>query len=96
MNLKHLSDDELLASTELAAREERAATTKLLHHLCEVQERRLFCRLSYSSLFEYCVNHLKMSESQASRRVNAARLMREIPEVEQRINKGEESENFFV
>ena len=88
MDLKNLSDDELLKNTEQAASDERVATGRLLRHLCEVQRRRLFARQNCASLFEYCVKILRMSEPQASRRVNAARLLKEFPHIEQKLTSG--------
>jgi hypothetical protein len=88
MNLARLTNEELLQSTELAAQNEREATTRLLHHLCELQRRRLFALSGCSSLFDYCVRVLKMSEPQAARRVNAARMLKEFPEIEEKIQSG--------
>lgn len=51
MNLKKLSDHDLLKNTELAAMKEREATTNRLHHLNEVYCRRLFAFKGCSSLF---------------------------------------------
>lgn len=89
MNLKNLSDHELWTKTETAAREERAATTLLLHHLAEVGRRRLFAKRGFSSLFEYCVKALAMSEPQAARRVNGARLLADFPEIEAPLQSGD-------
>ena len=88
MNLCELSDDVLLSETLLAACAERAATALLLHHLCEVERRRLFAREGFSSLFDYCLRRLKMSESQAARRVNASRALALMPELGVKIESG--------
>jgi hypothetical protein len=88
LNLRSLSDDELLRRTESAASDVRTATTRLLHHLYEVQRRRLFIGLGFDSLFEYCVKSLHMSEPQAARRVNAARVLAELPHLEKQITDG--------
>lgn len=88
MNLTHLTNDELLQSTERAAQNEREATTRLLHYLCEVQRRRLFALTGCGSLFDYCVRALKMSEPQAARRINAARVLKDFPEIEEKIQSG--------
>lgn len=88
MNLQKLSDTELHACTIRAADAERLATTTLLHHLNEVQRRKLYAHYSCASLFDYCVRVLSMSEPQAARRVNAARLLEECPEIESKINQG--------
>src|SRR5690349_17009947 len=59
------------------------------HHLCEIERRNLFCDVGYGSLFDYAVHELKYSEGQASRRINAMRLIKEIPQVEKSIANGE-------
>lgn len=88
MDLKMLSNADLLKNTELAALTEREATTNLLHHLNEVHRRRIFALKGCPSLFEYCVRILKMSAPQAGRRVNAAKLLRDLPQIESKINEG--------
>ncbi|MEK7358444.1 MAG: hypothetical protein AAB250_18515 [Bdellovibrionota bacterium] len=62
MNLKHLTDDALLASTDRAVQDERSALSVVLHHLREVDRRRLYSKLKYKSLFDYAVKHQKYSE----------------------------------
>ncbi|MGE3261622.1 MAG: HNH endonuclease [Bacteriovoracia bacterium] len=89
MDLRKFSDDQLLESTWQLARAERRLVTALLHHLNEIALRRLYAKESYPSLFEYCVRVLRFSESQAQRRICAARLMREFPEMEEKLQKGD-------
>ncbi len=89
MNLKILSDESLLSRTKQIAHQEREILTSMLHHLRENERRRLFSKLKYPSLFEYTVRELKYSESQAIRRISAMRLMKEIPELEPKIESGE-------
>lgn len=67
---------------------ERNATSMLLHHLKEIDRRKLFSDLKYSSLFDYCVKELGYSEGSAQRRIVAARMLAEIPEIEMRIQSG--------
>lgn len=88
MNLKHLTDKSLLLDTKSLAQQYRNVTTKLLHHLKEIERRKLFSSLGYQSLFEYAVKELGFSEGSASRRINAARLLEDNPEIEQRIQDG--------
>ncbi|MCB9026576.1 MAG: hypothetical protein H6625_09690 [Bdellovibrionaceae bacterium] len=45
----------------------------------------MFLDLGYQSLFEYTVKELKYSEGQAGRRIQAMRLLKEIPEIEKKI-----------
>jgi hypothetical protein len=79
--LRDVSDDDLLFQVQMAARGERAMTIKVLHHLNEIQRRKLYLELGYSSLFDYCIRKLKYSPSAAGRRIQAARCIRRYPEV---------------
>ncbi len=88
MNLKKLSDQNLLTATNQLVKQEREILTMILHHLREVERRRLFSSLKYSSLFAYAVGELKYSEDQAARRIAAMRLMRDVPEIEEKISSG--------
>lgn len=88
MNLKAVSDSFLLSHTQELVQKERALTTEILHHLREISSRRLHATLACSSLFDYCTRVLGYSEAQAQRRICAARLLDEIPEIEPRIASG--------
>src|SRR5579885_762252 len=83
-----LSDQALLEKTRTLVREERELTTRILHHLREVERRRLFVDLGYPSLFEYAVGDLHYSEASAQRRISAMRLLKELPELEEKIEEG--------
>jgi len=89
MNLNNLSDQNLLERTQNLAAQEREILTLLLHHLREIERRRLSSSLKYPSLLEYAVRELKYSEPQAIRRISAMRLMRDLPQVEEQIQSGE-------
>ena len=88
MILTHITDQALLASTQELAQNERETLTKILHHLREIERRRVYCDAGCSSLFEYAVKCLHYSEGQAGRRIQAMRLIKEIPEIEQKIESG--------
>ncbi len=88
MNLKNLTDEALLQTTrELSARE-REVTLQILHHLREVERRRLFAAQGFSSLFEYCTQDLGYSAGSAQRRIASMRLLKELPEIEEKIAMG--------
>jgi hypothetical protein len=102
MNLRSLSDKILLSKTLLLAQKEREILSELLWHLKEIDARKLYSDLRCSSLFDYCVKILKYSEGQASRRVSATRLLKEIPQIVDNIKSGElnltqinQANNFF-
>jgi 5-methylcytosine-specific restriction endonuclease McrA len=61
----------------------------VLWHLRENERRMLFAQMGYRDLKEYCVKELKYSEGSAWRRISAMRLLKEIPEVEAKIQTGE-------
>jgi hypothetical protein len=88
MNLKFLNDSDLLTNTKNISQRERDCLVEILHHLREIERRRLFSDLGFKSLFEYAVRELKYSEGQASRRITAMRLIKEIPEVEEKVASG--------
>lgn len=89
MNLRHLSNSDLHQNTKRKADGERFATIDLLWHLREAERRMLYAQMGYRDLKEYCVKELKHSESSAWRRINAMRLLNEIPEVESKIQSGD-------
>lgn len=89
MTLKNMSDEQLLFATKNLVREERKLLTAVLHHLGEIERRKLYSALRYTSLFDYAVKALGYSEDQACRRISAMRLLFELPEIESKISTGE-------
>ncbi len=89
MNLKSLSDTQLLDATKTLVAREREAMTAILWHLEEIERRRLFSDLGCSSLYAYAVQVLGYSEDQAYRRISAMRLLRTMPELEPKIQAGQ-------
>ena len=67
---------------------EKQATLILLEHLAEVDHRRLYAVMGYSSLWIYVHQALHYSEPQTSERVNAMRLMVKVPEVKKELEAG--------
>ncbi len=88
MNLKHLTDQVLLIDTKKLSIQERKLTVQILHHLKEIDRRKLYSDMRFSSLFEYCVKELGYSESSALRRITAARLLKDHPQIESKIQDG--------
>ncbi len=80
--IKKLSDSDLLNCTRQLVQKERELLTEILHHLREVERRKLYSDLKYKSLFDYAVGELGYSEGQAGRRIQAMRLLRELPQEE--------------
>lgn len=70
--LEKLRDSELLRRIEVLVQDEHDATIQILHHLNEIERRRLDLDLGYSSLFDYCIQCLEYSPSAAGRRIQAS------------------------
>ncbi len=88
MNLKNISDQVLLERTQNLVRRERELLGEVLHHLKEIERRRLFSQLGYKSIFDYATKKLGYAEDQAARRISAMRLLKELPEIESKIADG--------
>lgn len=67
---------------------ERSLCVAILLDLVRVERRKLHVSLGYSSLFAFATRHLRYSESAAGRRVQAARLIRDHPEVIPLLRRG--------
>ena len=83
-----LSSPELLAALDRVAAQGRELTADLVALLAECDERKLYAQEGYASLFEFCVQRLRLSESQAYHRIQAARAARRFPLVVERLRDG--------
>lgn len=79
--LAQLSDARVLEGFGSLVRSGRRVTAALVAHLAEVEERRLHLKAGYGSLFTYCVTAHGMSEDEACRRIEVARLGRRFPDI---------------
>ena len=69
--------------------EEKKHLNILLRHLQEIENRRLFSKLGYTSLFDYATKALCYAEDEACRRIASMRMLREMPELENKIESGD-------
>src|SRR5262245_53704962 len=88
-NLEHLSDAQLLESLGSVLRTQHRTLAELVAHLADVEERRLHLEAAYSSMFAYCVGRLGMSEDEACRRIDLARLARTFPALFAELERGQ-------
>jgi hypothetical protein len=79
--LAHLSDEKLLADLAALVATEREATVTLLAHLAEVDARELYKPTPYPSMFAYCTRVLRLAEAVAYKRIRAARIARQFPQI---------------
>ena len=75
----HLTDSQLVDAVARCARGERDATVLLVAHLAEMDARQLHLAAGFSSLFAYCREVLRLSESATCKRIDVARAARQYP-----------------
>ena len=78
--LKSISNRQLLSSIRKLSETERRTVLSILVHLVEIDRRKLYLPMGYSSLYEFCTGYLGYSESTAVRRIKVARCLRDFPE----------------
>lgn len=69
-------------------RDERRITNEILRAINLVEDRKIFLARGYPSLFAWLVKAHGYSESAAYRRIQAARVLREVPEISAKIETG--------
>ena len=89
MELKQLSNDQLLTSLDKQFALERNTSHHILLHLKEICLRRLYAERGYPNLFSMLVQHFHQSESAANQRLKALELMLDVPIVEERLIFGD-------
>jgi len=77
--VSHFSDDALLHDLKARVLRECTSTAVLLTRIAEVDERKLYLREAYPSMYAYCVHELHFSEGAAYKRINAGRAARRFP-----------------
>jgi hypothetical protein len=80
-SLKGMSNGELINQLKKLVAQEHNLTLTILPHLVEVERRKIYVEKAYSTLTEYCIHELGYGESSAWRRVRAARVIADVPEV---------------
>ncbi len=85
---KHYSNPELHERLRFLVKSERKITQEILELISLVEQRELHLQMGYSSIFDYLTKFLGYNESSAYRRMQAARLLRECPEIQESIQTG--------
>ncbi|MGZ3693160.1 MAG: HNH endonuclease [Bdellovibrionota bacterium] len=83
------SDSLLLQDLKGLVARERVLVVDLLRHLREVERRELHLERGYSTLFKFCRGELGYSEQETQIRIQAMRLMKDLPETEEKFSSGE-------
>ncbi len=73
----------------VAAKEFKNGESQLLQALMDVDKKRVYDRMAYSSFHTYCVEALHLSATQAYTYIGITRKMKEVPELKVMIDTGE-------
>jgi 5-methylcytosine-specific restriction endonuclease McrA len=84
-----LSDEELVSQLASLCLEGRRLVARVIVHLTEVEDRGVDKKAACSSMWDFCLRRLGMSEGETSRRLNAVKLVRRFPSLLGRIERGE-------
>ncbi|UOF00884.1 HNH endonuclease [Bdellovibrio reynosensis] len=87
-SLSRFTNDELEFRLKDLVQKERKLLHVILEHIREIDSRKLYLEKAYPSIFEYLTKELGYSAAAAMRRLEAARLLRDVPEVAERIQEG--------
>ncbi len=83
-----MSDDALEAKLKSLAANERRITSEIVTLIQMAEGRGLPLKRGYTSTLDWMIKGLLYSESAAHRRLSAARLSREVPEISERLSEG--------
>lgn len=86
--LYHLTNDALVEEAELRAGQERRATARIVAVLAELEARKAYLDLGFSSLHAFCMGQLKFSKHAAYRRMKAADVAGRFPVVLDHLAEG--------
>src|SRR5579862_5429387 len=88
MDLCSLSNQDLIDRLRGFVRQEREATAAVIEYIKEVDMRKLYLEYGRTSLFSFLTQDLGYPPACAQRRIDAARLMRAVPEIKDDLEKG--------
>ena len=67
---------------------ERKITAEIIEHIQEVDRKKIYVQMGYPTLFSFLTENIGYSAASAQRRIEAARLLNEVPEVKEDIKSG--------
>lgn len=88
-SLSNLSNQELHSQLSALVKTERESTEQVVKHFAEIERRKLYLEHGYNTLFDYATRGLGYSNAAAMRRISAARVGMQVPEVFQGLQSGE-------
>lgn len=86
--LAKMNNDELEASFKVFVKNERKILHIILEHIKEIDSRRLFLERGFDSTLSYLIHTHCYSKTAAEKRLYAARLLRDVPEISTKVEEG--------
>ncbi len=86
--VQNLTNEVLLARFDKLVRTERKITHLVLEYIAEIAARQLYLPMAYPSLFEFLTRKMGYSNSAAQRRISAAAILRQVPELGPKLEAG--------
>src|SRR6187200_730617 len=87
--LEALNDHTLLSQFGVLVRQDHEGNAHLLRHIDAIDQRQLWTKLGYPSMFAFLVTRYHMSESTAGKRIGASRTARRFPILFTMVARGE-------
>ncbi len=87
--MEFMTVDQINEKLILLTRNERKITNEILNHIILFQKVGGYLKLGYSSMHQYLTRALGYSDDMSYRRLKAAQLMQEVPEIEDKLKSGE-------
>ena len=85
--LENLATEELHRLAVNLVKTEQESVACLIAHISEISRRKAHLELGYSTLFDYCLRHLGLSEGSTNLRIHVANLCRKFPLVLERLGE---------
>lgn len=87
-DIKQVTNQEIIAELKRLSEQEKLLVNRSIDLLREVEERRIYLKMGYPSLYEFCITELHYSEGASYRRIAAMRLIKAVPEIKEKAEAG--------
>ncbi len=83
--LKTLQNHQLIEQTRALSKNEQELTLQVIEFISEIELRKIHLHLGFASMFDFVTKDLGYEDASAMRRIQAARAIREMPELKEKI-----------
>src|SRR5687767_11026304 len=87
--LRKLTRLELVDGLKTHVQTERKITAEVIEYIREINRQQIYLDYNVTSIFEFLIKEIGYSRSAAQRRIDAAKLSNDIPEIHESLKSGE-------